>query len=42
VVSLDGTIKMHEANAHIVQTYFPPCADAHVQRSCVDEGGEGF
>jgi hypothetical protein len=42
MISLDGTIKMHRANAHIVQMYFLPCADAHVQCSHVDGGGEGF
>lgn len=42
MISLDGTIKMLKANAHIVQMYFLPCADAHAQRSHANGGAEGF
>ncbi len=42
VISSDGTIKMLEANAHIVQMYFLPSVNAHVQHSCANGGGKGF
>jgi hypothetical protein len=40
--SLDGTIEVLIANAHIAWMYFPTCVNAHALHSCANGGGKGF
>jgi len=42
VDSLDGTIEVLIANAHIIWVYFPTCVSAHARCSCANGGGNGF
>jgi hypothetical protein len=39
--SLDGTIEVFIANAHIAWMYFPTCVSAHARHSCANGGGKG-
>jgi hypothetical protein len=39
--SLNGTIEVLIANAHIVWMYFPTCVSTHARHSCANGGGKG-